>query len=355
MTDNFKVSFVPYCLKFKEPGGTSRGILLEKLTYFLRVQSLDNQEIVSYGEVPVFPGLSKESVKQVEKGLYSLTLLNRYEDIFLDTGISSINFGLEQIKNYFDNLDSQVCFPSDFTHGHSSIPINGLIWMGSYQDMKDRIDEKVHQGFKCIKLKIGSLHWEDELNLLKYIRDQYGNDLTLRVDANGAFLPEECLSKLDQLANFEIHSIEQPIKAGQWKELEKICNLSPIPIAIDEEIIGIPIGEKRNELLGCIKPDYLILKPALCFGFQGCRDWIQRASERGIGWWITSALESNVGLDAIAEFTGQYNLSIPQGLGTGSLFTNNFSSPLYLSDDQLYFRGPSKIFYSELSNLAWIN
>lgn len=344
---NLKLDYTPYFLEFKEPGGTSRGILHRKLTYFIRIRNLDRDGAAGYGEVPVFENLSKESPAEVESILHSISL---GEDPETSRFPSSIVMGLETALQDLQHGEKDL-FTSPFVLGEEAIEINGLIWMGDKEKMRERIDTKLKQNFKCIKIKIGGINWNDELDLLKYVRECGDENLILRVDANGAFSSDNCMSRLEALANLKVHSIEQPIKAGNWDEMRKICEISPVPVALDEELIGIPIGDQRSELLDYIKPHFLILKPALCFGFSGTADWIERAKLSGTGWWITSALESSVGLNAIAQFTGQYHPSIPQGLGTGNLFVNNFNSFLTLKGDNLTFNRSNTSFKNQLNSL----
>ena len=249
----------------------------------------------------------------------------------------SIYFGLEQALLSLEAKHNFDLFPSDFSRGKDSISINGLIWMGDEAFMKEQIANKLEQGFRTLKMKIGAIDFKTELHILDGIRQHYGAaELELRVDANGAFSAEDALSKLKQLATYEIHSIEQPIKAGQWELMADLCEVSPIPIALDEELIGVVDRQRKKDLLNTIKPQYIILKPSLIGGFQGSKEWIALANEFGIGWWITSALESNIGLNAIAQFCHTLDNNMPQGLGTGSLFTNNITSPLYISKGALH-------------------
>lgn len=350
----YSISYSPYVLKFKEPAGTSRGVYTEKLTYFLRLQSKEEPDKVGYGEIPVFQGLSKESAVQVEDTLRYLIS----NDIAClhpgDYDVSSIYMGFETALGDIQNGAQGVIFPSDFIKGQEPITINGLVWMGDFRSMCIKAKEKIDQGFSCIKVKIGAINWDEELRLLEYIRTEGGNDITIRVDANGAFSPTECLTKLNQLSLFDIHSIEQPIKAGQPEEMKRICLESPIPVALDEELIGIPPGNARWELLATLRPQFIVLKPALCYGFNGAYEWIRIAEELGIDWWITSSLESNIGLNAIAQFTARFHRLLPQGLGTGNLFTNNFLSPLKLEGENLVFKGPSDIYRNQLEKLHWV-
>lgn len=347
-----RFSYTPYTLHFKEPGGTSRGILTDKLTYLIKVESKDDPTVAAFGEVPVFPGLSHESIEEVEEALENLIRIDNTDDIKEIKSISSLVFGLEQALNTLKHRGN-LAFPSSFTSGHDSIIINGLIWMGDFNKMKERVLEKVNAGFRCIKIKIAAIRWEEELQLLRFIRDLAGNDVTIRLDANGGFEPDDCMRRLEDLEKFNIHSIEQPIKPAQYEAMRRICKNSPIPIALDEELIGLPPGDIRSQILEYIRPSFIILKPALCYGFSGAEDWIKRVSNLQMGYWITSALESSVGLNAIAQFTGALHPEIPQGLGTGNLYTNNFTSPLNLQGQSLSYSPLSESYNSELEKLEW--
>src|SRR5690606_27966806 len=252
------------------------------------------------------------------------------------TDFPSIQFGLEQAFLSLNSPDPFLLFPSPFTDGDRTIPINGLVWMGNEKFMHQQIEKKLAQGFKCIKMKIGAIDFEKEIALLASIRTEYGEDeIELRVDANGAFPYSRALDKLNRLAPYAIHSIEQPIKAGQVLEMKDLCERSPIPIALDEELIGIAQVTDKEELLQTINPQYIILKPSLIGGIKGSAQWISVAERLNIKWWITSALESNIGLNAIAQWTFTLQNKLPQGLGTGSLYTNNFESPLTVRDGQI--------------------
>ena len=250
----------------------------------------------------------------------------------------SIQFGLEQALSSFQSEDTFSLFPSKFTRGEDAISINGLIWMGDKSFMEKQIKEKLATGFTTIKLKIGAIDFKAELNLLKAIRTEFSTDeIELRVDANGAFTPEDALEKLKHLSDLELHSIEQPIKAGQIEEMAKLCSVTPLPIALDEELIGVLHIADKERLIEKIKPQFIILKPSLIGGFNGSDQWIKIAEEQQIGWWITSALESNIGLNAIAQYTYMKHTNIPQGLGTGGLFTNNITSPLLVKNGALHY------------------
>lgn len=349
-----KLSYLPYTLIFKEPGGTSRGILKEKPTLLIRASQIGSPGIYGYGEAPVFPGLSIETRTELIKRLDRIVAAGVYEFSSDTFEMSSLQMGIETAVKDLVNGGNGLIFPSPFTSGDSEILINGLIWMGAFDKMKSRIEEKLEQGFHCIKIKIGAINWAEEISLIKFIRKKGGDDLIIRVDANGAFTPEEAFEKLCQLAQYNVHSIEQPIEKNNLSEMKRLCHSTPVPIALDEELIGIPPGNKRNEILEEIAPQYIILKPALCYGFIGAADWIERAEKYNVGWWITSALESSIGLNAIAQFTGLLAPDVPQGLGTGNLFTNNFKSPLNLKTDTLSYNKDFKSFNDELGKLNWI-
>jgi L-alanine-DL-glutamate epimerase-like enolase superfamily enzyme len=255
----------------------------------------------------------------------------------------AIQFGLETAFLDFNSNKSFVLFPSKFTEGQAEIPINGLVWMGNTDFMKSQIYSKLASGFDCIKIKIGALDFDTEFKLLESIRKEYdANTIEIRVDANGAFSTNEALEKLKRLSDLQLHSIEQPIASGQIEAMAELCSNSPLPIALDEELIGINDVTKRNYLLQTINPQYIILKPTLVGGFSGSQSWIDLAESLSVGWWVTSALESNVGLNAIAQWTYQLNVQRPQGLGTGALFTNNLVSPLKIINGRLAYEPSNK-------------
>ena len=328
--------FYPYTLNFKRPSGTSRGVLNTKETYFIEVFEDDRKGI---GECALFRGLSFDDDDDYEAALeWTCRNINLSIDDLREELVNhpSIIFGVEQA---LFNLQHQgdVYFPSDFTDGKDSIKINGLIWMGTSDYMKEQLQEKLSQGFSCIKLKIG-VDWNSEKQILKSLREQFPKDkIELRVDANGAFSPDQAKKVLEELAELGIHSIEQPIQAGDWKAMAELCQSTPTPIALDEELIGVLNYESKKTLIKEIKPQYIILKPALVGGFSGSDEWIDLAEQNNIGWWITSALESNIGLNAIAQYTYTKNNPMPQGLGTGALFTNNFETNLHLEGERLWF------------------
>lgn len=346
-----KASYAHYTLHFRQPAGTSRGVLTDKETYFLKLEDEDMPGVFGLGECAVFRGLSADDVPAYEDKLRELCA-NISADKETDLHeFPSIRFGLETAINDFANGCRRQPFPSDFTEGMSAIPINGLVWMGTKEEMLRRIDDKIKAGFTTIKLKVGAIDTESELDLVRHIRKVFPPEvLTIRLDANGGFTPDNALRKLSDFARYGIHSIEQPIKQGQWEAMRRICSESPIDIALDEELIGIHTPERMGEMLDAVQPKYIILKPSLIGGFSGSQDWIMQAARRDIGGWVTSALESNVGLNAIAQWTAQLGARMPQGLGTGALFTNNIGSPLEQVGEVLRFN-PAKTW--QLPELDW--
>ncbi len=331
-------TFKKYILDFKNPSGTSRGILKQKETYFL---ILKNNEKLGIGECALFHGLSIDDRPDYEEKLkWVCENINLGEKELLKHLVEfpSIQFGLETAFKSVASENPFILFPSNFTKKEAPIPINGLVWMGDKTFMKQQISEKLKEGFTCIKMKIGAIDFSTEIDLLKSIRNEFSaTEVELRVDANGAFSIEEALEKLKILSELQLHSIEQPIKQGNWQEMAKLCEFTPLPIALDEELIGIFTEEEKADLIKTINPQYLILKPALIGGFDGSDSWITLAEKQNMGWWITSALESNIGLNAIAQYTFTKNSKLPQGLGTGSLFTNNFESPLEVGNGELFY------------------
>lgn len=333
-----KATYQKYTLQFKQASGTSRGILRTKETYFLKIIDEDK---IGIGECAVFKGLSYDDVPNYEQKLHWLcNNINENCNFLLQelTEFPSIQFGLEQAILSLKSVNLFELFPSKFTESKDAISINGLIWMGTESFMKQQIKDKLKSGFTVIKMKIGAIDFKTEIALLKNIRKEYSlKEIGLRVDANGAFSPKNALEKLKILSELEIHSIEQPIKQGQFDEMAALCEKTPIPIALDEELIGVFDVTKRQEMLQIIKPQYIILKPSLVGGFKSSEEWIKLAENQQIGWWITSALESNVGLNAIAQWTYNLQTKMPQGLGTGSLFINNIESPLEVKSGKLHY------------------
>ena len=324
-----KSTYHKHILKFKIASGTSRGVLKTKETWFLVLKESDNWGI---GECGILRGLSIDDRPDYEAKLkwvcenISLGKEKLYKELF---EYPSIQSGIETAFMSLASVDPFQIFSSEFSQAEKGIPINGLVWMGDRAFMKKQISEKLEQGFSCIKMKIGAIDFASEIDLLKSIRREFTpSEIELRVDANGAFTPSEAFEKLEILSELELHSIEQPIKQGQRQEMAKLCEVTPLPIALDEELIGAFSSEEKYTLLEVIKPQFIIIKPSLIGGFAGSDSWIDLANELGIKWWVTSALESNVGLNAISQYTFTKNSKLPQGLGTGSLFSNNISSPL---------------------------
>jgi o-succinylbenzoate synthase len=417
--------YIKTSLKFLQPAGTSRGVLHEKESWFIRLRNSDDPETVGIGECSLIPGLSPDSIPVFEQQLRAvcqsvgnfvpgkrdgpgtafpseegLTPLkkgqshldkergasdneqnpnasygspdekmhgkdkessklsnkesntiqngpNAHQDSLTAEILSNIElsafpairFGLETALRDLEQGGKRLLYPSDFTTGTTGIPINGLIWMGNKREMLSRIAEKLDQGFSVLKMKVGALNFDDELEILHALRKEHPPaQLELRLDANGAWQPDEALEKLKVLSEFGIHSVEQPIPAGTPEEMARVCTNSPIPIALDEELIGVHTPEQKEQLLATIKPHYIILKPSLLGGIKASDEWIGLAEKQGTGWWVTSALESNIGLNAIAQWTATLETSLPQGLGTGSLFANNIPSPLTVTGSRLFYR-----------------
>jgi len=325
-------------LQFKFPAGTSRGVLLHKSSSFLILQK---DGLTGIGECSTIPDLSIDPVDLYDSKLNELCiLLNKgYDPGSIDlVDYPSIAFGLETALLDLAAKGSKCLFPSTFTQGNSGIPINGLVWMGDKVFMQKQIREKIEAGYHCIKLKIGANDFDTELEIIAGIRKQFSSsDIEIRLDANGAFSAQEATDKLNRLSVFNIHSIEQPIRQHQFDEMSDICAHSPIPVVLDEELIGVKSADKES-LLEKIKPAYIILKPSLTGGFKQSQEWINLADKHHIGWWITSALESNIGLNAIAQWTATLGSTLPQGLGTGKLYHNNIPSPLVIENATLYYK-----------------
>lgn len=337
-----RARYYKYILDFKIPSGTSRGILTQKETWFIIIEQDGKKGI---GECGILRGLSADDRPDYEDKLqWTCTnihlgfgelwnLLVEFPSIQMGIEMAFLSLQAMQISN-----NSFLLFPSNFTKRLENIPINGLVWMGDLDFMKKQIADKIESGFTCIKLKIGALNFDDELILLKEIREYYTvNDLEIRVDANGSFTYTESLNKLIKISEYQIHSIEQPITKNNTDKMAHLCKNTKLPIALDEELIGVFSFQAKENLLLKIKPQYIILKPSFIGGFKGTLQWIALAKKHKIGWWITSALESNIGLNAIAQFTYLQNVTMPQGLGTGSLYTNNFESPLTITNGSLQY------------------
>ena len=338
---NCKIEIIPRLLHFKQPAGTSRGTYPTRKVWYLHFTSPDFPGRVGIGECAPLPALScddlpdyedilKRFCRQVEKeqGMWDKDVLCQYP---------SILFGLETaIWHFF--AGSWALSDTAFSRGEVGIQINGLIWMGDFDHMLSQIEKKMEAGFRCVKLKIGAIDFEKELALLRHIRTHFSSkEIELRVDANGAFSPGDAMEKLKRLSEFDLHSIEQPIRAGQWEAMARLTSESPLPIALDEELIGCNMLEEKKKLLATIRPQYIIIKPSLHGGICGGDEWIMEAEKQHIGWWITSALGSNIGLNAIAHWCATFNNPLPQGLGTGMLFTDNIEVPLEIRKDCLWF------------------
>jgi len=334
-----KASYHKYLLNFKRPSGTSRGILTEKETWFIILEKEGKKGI---GECGILRTLSIDDRPDYEAKLcWTCENIHLGENALWEALIEfpSIQFGVEMAFQSLASENPFLLFPSAFTNTQKSIPINGLVWMGEPSFMKEQIEEKLAQGFNCIKLKIGAIDFEKELTLLRFIRENYDSEtIEIRVDANGGFTSEEALYKINQLSEFEIHSIEQPIPKNNTDRMSELCRTAPIPIALDEELIGVFSSAEKEALLQKIQPQYIILKPSLIGGFRGSKEWISLAEKYNIGWWITSALEGNIGLNAIAQWTFLQQNAMPQGLGTGGLYTNNFDCPLEVLEGQLWYQ-----------------
>lgn len=337
----FHIDIIPKTLHFKQPAGTSRGIYTIRKIWYLRLSSDECPGIIGTGECAPLPNLSCDDLPNYEE------ILQHHCTKFENSGIldkdalrpyPSMLFGFETAIRSYEQRSSAL-WNTPFSRGEKGIPINGLIWMGDYNKMLKQIEKKIADGYRCVKLKIGAIGFEDELALLKFIRKHFSSsEIELRVDANGAFSPNEALGKLNRLAEMDLHSIEQPIRAGLWVDMAKLAEVSPIPIALDEELIGINDPNRKRDLLESIRPQYIIIKPSLHGGLEGSSEWIRYAEKMGIGWWITSALESNIGLNAIAQWCATYNISRPQGLGTGALFADNVEMPLEIRGDCLWYK-----------------
>ncbi len=335
----YQAEIIPKTLVFKQPAGTSRGVYHNHKVWYIRLTHSGMPGKEGWGECAPLVQLSCDDLPDYERRL------KQFCDVF-DGNIDyermkdypSMLFGLECALRSLHATDD-ILWDTPFARGEAGITINGLIWMGTFEEMSARIEEKLDAGFSCIKLKIGAINFEDEMDLLKKIRKRYSKEsITLRVDANGGFKPSDAAEKLERLATLDIHSIEQPIMAGQWEEMAKLCAQTPLPIALDEELIGVNDPQKKALLLDTIRPQYIILKPTLHGAIRGSEEWIELAKQRDINYWITSALESNIGLNAIAQWAATLGIEMPQGLGTGALYINNVESPLRIMGEKLWIK-----------------
>ena len=340
-----KITITSKLLHFLQPAGTSRGVYNTRHSFYLKLTSDEQPNVVGVGECATLPDLSCDAMPPNEYERKLRTFCDEYErtgviDYEAMRTYPSMLFGLETAVAQFNAKGSLNFFDTPFGRGEEGIPINGLVWMGTFKEMFERLEAKLKAGFHCIKIKIGAIDFDRELQLIRHIRSTFSrNDVELRVDANGGFTPEEALSRMEALVQYDIHSIEQPIKQHQWTEMARLCAATPLPIGLDEELIGVNERQKKIELLDTIRPQYIVLKPSLHGGMAGTEEWIQLARERNIDSWITSALESNVGLNAIAQLTASIygtNIRHAQGLGTGQLFADNIEMPLKVIGDKLW-------------------
>ena len=340
-----KITITSKLLHFLQPAGTSRGVYNTRLSFYLKLTSDEQPDVVGVGECATLPDLSCDAMPPNEYERKLRTFCDEYEstgviDYEAMRAYPSMLFGLETAVAQFNAKGSLNFFDTPFGRGEEGIPINGLVWMGTFEEMFERLEAKLKAGFHCIKIKIGAIDFDRELQLIRHIRSTFSrNNVELRVDANGGFTPKEALSRMEALVQYDIHSIEQPIKQHQWTEMARLCAATPLPIGLDEELIGVNERQKKIELLDTIRPQYIVLKPSLHGGMAGTEEWIQLARERNIGSWITSALESNVGLNAIAQLTASIygtNIRHAQGLGTGQLFADNIEMPLKVVGDKLW-------------------
>ena len=340
-----KITITSKLLHFLQPAGTSRGVYNTRLSFYLKLTSDEQPDVVGVGECATLPDLSCDAMPPNDYERKLRTFCDEYErtgviDYEAMRPYPSMLFGLETAVAQFNAKGSLTFFDTSFGRGEEGIPINGLVWMGTFEEMFERLEAKLKAGFRCVKLKIGAIDFDREVQLIRHIRSTFSRkDVELRVDANGGFTPEEALSRMEALVQYDIHSIEQPIKQHQWTEMARLCAATPLPIGLDEELIGVNERQNKIELLDTIRPQYIVLKPSLHGGMAGTEEWIQLARERNIGSWITSALESNVGLNAIAQLTASIygtNIRHAQGLGTGQLFADNIEMPLKVLGDKLW-------------------
>lgn len=345
-----KVEIVHHDLSFRFAAGTSRGVLHQKPSDFIIIHQDGKTGI---GECSVIPGLSIDDENTFQKKLKEVQILletGKEPEINELNDYPAIAFGVESALLDLHSPKDNIIFDTAFSRSEVGIPINGLVWMGDKNFMLNQIKDKIEQGYRCIKLKIGSIDFDTELNLLRYIRNEFSaGEMEIRVDANGAFTPKEAIGKLNQLSRLDIHSIEQPIRQNQWSDMAELCRNTPVPIVLDEELIGQDI-QRAGEILDLIRPQFIILKPSLIGGFHRSEQWINEAVRRNIGWWATSALESNIGLNAIAQWVSTFDLKLPQGLGTGQLYHNNISSPLIIRNASLWY--DAEVGWGDVKNIS---
>lgn len=347
----YQIELSSRILHFIQPAGTSRGVYTTRQSYYVTLSDDNVPGIVGIGECATLPDLSCDAMppkeyERILKGFCDDLCQSRKIDKEAMRPYPSMLFGLETAKRQLDNGGRIDLFNTPFGRGEEGITINGLIWMGTFDEMFQRLEAKLKAGFHCVKLKIGAIDFEKELRLIQHIRQHFSRkEVELRVDANGGFTPDNAMQRLEALAKYDIHSIEQPIRQHQWMEMARLCKNSPLPIALDEELIGVNDLTEKNQLLDTIQPQYIILKPSLHGGISGTREWIKLAKERGIGSWMTSALESNIGLNAIAQLTADIygpHITMAQGLGTGQLFSDNIPMPLEIRGEQLWVNNTNR-------------
>ncbi|PIY08977.1 MAG: o-succinylbenzoate synthase [Flexibacter sp. CG_4_10_14_3_um_filter_32_15] len=349
----YSASYKKHRLKFRFLAGTSRGTMTQRDTYFIYLSKKQKNDdtIIGTGEISPLSGLSIDFLPNLETIIADVckrienssekNTIDSLQAIFdlIPASLPAVRFGFETAFLDLQNGGKRLIYKNDFSLNQKAIPINGLVWMGDFEFMQSQLEEKLEQGFSCIKLKIGAIDFEKECKLLELIRKRFDeNKITIRVDANGAFAADEALNKLEILSNYAIHSIEQPIAANQWYEMKQLCAATPLPIALDEELIPLTNLEDKKQMLDYIKPQFVIFKPTLLGGLQKTAEWIELCKEKNIDWWITSALESNIGLNAIAQFVANYNPTLPQGLGTGKLYHNNIESSLKIEKGEIFSR-----------------
>lgn len=350
-----KAYYKKYRLRFKNPATTSRGTLTEKDAFYLKIEDSEKPGIFGIGECSPLSGLSIDAVDNFEQKLSGVCdFINKTGEVTDELDLNllpSVEFAIETALLDLQNGGIRKIADTDFVNKKEPVKINGLIWMAEKEKMKEQIIQKLKDGFKCIKLKIGAINFDDECDLLEYIRKEFPpSEIEIRVDANGAFSPSDAREKLKRLSKYHLHSVEQPIKPGQWKEMAGLCSKTDIPIALDEELIGISSNAGRKLLFQIVKPQYIVLKPTLTGGIQESQDWIELAEEFDTGWWITSALESNIGLNAISQWASTFDTDTYQGLGTGQLYENNIPSPLVVKNGSLIYNKDLKW---DLSVLGW--
>lgn len=335
-----RARYIYHPLVFRKPAGTSRGYLNKRQTWFLVIHETNQPDILGIGECGLIPGLSPENMEQLQNELDDLCHnINNHKQWLSQRChlFPSLGFALETAISDLNHKGGRIFGETSFTRGETGIPINGLIWMGDADNMKQQLQQKLLDGFRCIKIKIGAIDIEEELALIAFIRKEFNpSQIEIRVDANGAFSAEQAKPVMERLAQYQVHSIEQPIAAGQWKQMADLCRNAPIPVALDEELIGVYDSNQQKEMLEVIRPQYIILKPSLLGGLKAAQQWVSMAASHGIGWWTTSALESNIGLNAIAQWTFKSQKGVIQGLGTGQLYTNNIAGPLEVRQGFLF-------------------